>query len=226
MSFLRQISLGSPTLSGSRSSNYKTAAIAKLGRGERVTDPDDQRLLRELRAGRPEACAEVVRAHYPAVYRLLVHLTRDVHLAEDLTQETFAAAWEKIAGFAGRSSVATWLHRIAYTKFIDARRADRRAANIRERLAIADGEQQSPLDAVAADDEAKRLHRALDELEIAERTAVVLHYLQGLSYREMAEVLDEPVGTMKWRTAEAIDRLRILLGEKVADHASGTTPNS
>ena len=75
-----------------------------------------------MRAGHPEACAERVRGHYQAVYRLLVHLTRDVHQAEDLTQETFAAAWERIATFEGRATLATWLHRIAYTKFIDARR--------------------------------------------------------------------------------------------------------
>src|SRR5579872_1945940 len=60
--------------------------------GECVTKPDDQRLVSELRAGRPAAHAELVRSHYRAVYRFLVHLTRDVHRAEDLTQETFAAA--------------------------------------------------------------------------------------------------------------------------------------
>ena len=85
-----------------------------------MTEPDDQRLVNDLRAGRRDACAELVRAHYQAVYRFLVHLTRDVHRAEDLTQETFAAAWEKRATFEGRSTPATWLHRIAYTKFIDA----------------------------------------------------------------------------------------------------------
>jgi DNA-directed RNA polymerase specialized sigma24 family protein len=65
--------------------------------------------------GRREACAGLVRVHYQAVYRLLVHLTRDAHQAEDLTQETFAAAWEKIGRFQGNASLATWLHRIAYS---------------------------------------------------------------------------------------------------------------
>ena len=48
---------------------------------------------------------------------------------------------------------------------------------------------------------------------------LVLHYLQGLSYREMAAVLDEPTGTVKWRTTEALNRLRALLSEEVPDHA-------
>src|SRR5436309_8441585 len=117
-----------------------------------MAEPDDQRLLHNLRAGRPEACAELVRGHYQTVYRFLAHLTRDVHQAEDLTQETFAAAWEKIATFRGRSTLATWLHRIAYTKFIDARRTQRRAAGMLERLPNPVAAPAGPLDAVAADD--------------------------------------------------------------------------
>ena len=179
----------------------------------------EERLVSDLRAGRPEACAALVRAHYQAVYRFLVHLTRDVHQAEDLTQETFAAAWEKIATFRGRSTLATWLHRIAYTKFVDARRAQRRAAGMLERLPGTGPAPAGPLEAVAADDEARRLYRALGDLQGPERTLLVLHYLQGLSYREMAAVLDEPTGTVKWRTAEALNRLRALLGEEAVNHA-------
>jgi RNA polymerase sigma-70 factor (ECF subfamily) len=184
-----------------------------------VTEPDDQRLVRDIRAGRPEACAELVRAHYQAVYRLLVHLTRDAHQAEDLTQETFAAAWEKVATFQGRAALATWLHRIAYTKFIDAQRAHRRAAAVRERLTGPKDAPADPFDSAVADDEARRLYRALDALDAPERTVLVLHYLQGLSYREMATVLDEPTGTVKWRTGEALNRLRALLGDEVPNHA-------
>ena len=68
-----------------------------------MTEPDDQRLLRHLRAGRPEACAELVHAHYKIVYRFLVHLTRDIHQAEDLTQDTFAAAWAENRHLPGSS---------------------------------------------------------------------------------------------------------------------------
>jgi RNA polymerase sigma-70 factor, ECF subfamily len=71
---------------------------------------------------------------------------------------------------------------------------------------------------MAADD-ARRLHQALDELDSADRAVLVLHYLQGLSYRELAAVLDEPTGTVKWRTSEALNGLRILLGEEFREHA-------
>jgi RNA polymerase sigma-70 factor (ECF subfamily) len=181
--------------------------------------PDDQRTWSNLRDGRPEACAELIRGQYQAVYRFLVHLTRDSHQAEDLTQETFAAAWENIAGFQGRATLATWLHRIAYTKFIDAQRRERRVTSMLDKLSLPAALESDPLDSVIADDEAEQLYRALHELNVPDRTVLVLHYLQGLSYREMALVLDEPTGTVKWRTSEALNHLRAMLCEEVPDHA-------
>jgi RNA polymerase sigma-70 factor (ECF subfamily) len=188
-----------------------------------VTKPDDQRLLKSLRACRPEACAELVRRHYRAVYRFLFHLSRDVDRAEDLTQDTFAAAWEGIDTFRGRSSLATWLHRIAYTKFVDSRRSERRAAALHERVTKAALAPDDPLEAAMAADEARRLYAALDELDTADRALLVLHYLQGLSYREMASVLDEPSGTVKWRIRQALDELRNLLVHEVSEHATPRT---
>ena len=184
-----------------------------------MKEANEQRLLSHLRAGRPDACAELVCAHYQSVYRFLVHLTRDTHQAEDLTQETFTTAWEKIAAFQGRATLGTWLHRIAYTKFVDARRAEPRAARMRERLTDPHVAPNDPCETAMAADETRRLYRALDGLDDPERTVLVLHYLQGLSYRATALVLDEPTGTVKCRTAEALQRLRALLCDEVPDHA-------
>ena len=157
------------------------------------------------------------------VYSMLLRMVRDPHTAEDLTQETFAAAWEKIGTFQGRATLATWLHRIAYTKFIDAQRADRRAGGLLKRLARPEVSPADPLDTAMASDEARHLYQALQELDVPERTLLVLHYLQGLGYREMASVLDEPTGTVKWRTAEALHRLRAILSDEVSNHAPRTT---
>jgi RNA polymerase sigma-70 factor, ECF subfamily len=184
-----------------------------------VTSPDDQRLLNSLRTGGSEACANLVIGHYQAIYRFLLHLTRDIPRAEDLTQETFAAAWERIATFAGRSTLATWLHRIAFTKFIDGQRSDHRASALQERVTSTPFMAADPLEIAMAGDEVRRLYAALDELATPDRTVLVLHYLQGLSYSEMASVLDEPSGTVKWRTREALSSLRLLLAEEVDDHA-------
>jgi RNA polymerase sigma-70 factor, ECF subfamily len=184
-----------------------------------VSKPVERHLLNSLRAGRSEAYAGLVRSHYQTIYRFLLHMIRNVHWAEDLTQETFATAWENVATFQGRSSLATWLHRIAYTKFIDAQRADRRGATLRQRLTSSALPPVDPLEAAMALDEARCLYEALDELDSADRTLLVLHYLQGLSYREMALVLDEPSGTVKWRISEALKCLRNLLAHEVSNHA-------
>ena len=183
-----------------------------------MTKPDDQRLLQEVRRGHSHACAEIVRQNYQAVYRFLVHMTRDVHEAEDLTQETFAAAWQRIGDFEGRATFATWLHRIAYTKFIDAQRSARRQARLHERLTGSQTSSDDPSSFVTADEESQRLYHAVQGLEASDRTLIVLHYLQGLSYREMSSVLEEPTGTLKWRTSEALNRLRSLLTDEVSQH--------
>src|SRR5262249_51873003 len=109
------------------------------------------------------------------------------------------------------------------TKFIDAQRAQRRSARVLKQLTSPEASSCNPLDRVVADDEAQRLYRALYSLDVPERTVLVLHYLQGLSYREMALVLDEPTGTVKWRTGEALHRLRALLWDEELDHAPRTT---
>jgi RNA polymerase sigma-70 factor (ECF subfamily) len=185
-----------------------------------VADLDDERLLADIRAGRRAACAALVHAHYERVYRFLLHLARDAALAEDLTQDTFATVWEKIAGFEGRSSLLTWLHRIAYGKFVDARRRSRRGAEVRElvqRHAPA-AETVTPLDAVIADDQSRQLYALLHRLEPRDQAVLVLHYLQGLSYREMALVVDEPANTVKWRVCTALERLRALFAEGARRH--------
>jgi RNA polymerase sigma-70 factor, ECF subfamily len=170
----------------------------------------------------------LVAAHHAPIYRLLARLCRDGHLAEDLTQETFAAAWTKIESYAGTSSLSTWLHAIAYRKYLDARRR-RGLATVTDRaydVNEAASPTVTPLDTLVADEESRRLHEALGRLPPNERDALVLHYLQGLTYREMAHVLDEPSGTVKWRTSRALDNLKQLLGEKSSEGAETTISTS
>jgi RNA polymerase sigma-70 factor (ECF subfamily) len=182
-----------------------------------VAASEDERLLEDIRAGRRDACAALIHAHYQAVYRFLLHLARDVELAEDLTQETFVTVWEKVGSFAGRSSIATWLHRIAYGKFVDAHRRIRRGSRVHDLVCRRgqDAPWTTPLD---ADDQTQRLYVMLHRLEARDQALLVLHYLQGLSYRDMAKVLDEPANTLKWRVRTALGRLRTLFKGEADRH--------
>jgi RNA polymerase sigma-70 factor (ECF subfamily) len=169
--------------------------------------------VRRIRAGDRDACAQMVHVHYEAVYRFLVRLSRDPHLAEDLTQETFVAAWRGVRELGAPASLRSWLHRIAYNKYIDVYRRDRRGqdmtiavGNERRDLPVAD-----PGEHIENEEAASRLEAAVESLDDKHRLVITLHYLQDLSFREMAEVLDEPTGTVKARTHEALNRLRARL---------------
>ena len=170
--------------------------------------------LRGIRKGRRKAREAAVCQNYRAIYRFLVYLTGDAALAEDLTQETFASAWANIDRYKGRASLATWLHKIAYHKFIDSKRSRERQASLITKLKEqgTDVSQTSdPLYRLMADEHSRLLYRAMQKLEFSEYTIIVLHYIQGMSFREMAEVLNEPVGTVKWRTSRTLKKLKAFL---------------
>jgi RNA polymerase sigma-70 factor (ECF subfamily) len=182
-----------------------------------VTRRSDNPLIQRILAGNHEACVELIRQYHAPIYRLLVHLSRDAHLAEDLAQETFLAAWSKISSFNRASSLNTWLHTIAYRKFIDVQRHHKRSITTHAEggLQEAHCNAPTPYANALASEETISLYRALDGLKPAERDVVVLHYLQGLSYEEMAAVLGQPTGTVKWRTREALEHLRTALESKI-----------
>ena len=182
-----------------------------------MTQRSDKSLIERILAGNHEACVELIRQYHAPIYRLLLHLSRDAHIAEDLAQETFLAAWAKIGGFNAASSLNTWLHAIAYRKFLDARRRNERTVTTRGDTSIEQvhANTPNPQDSALANDENRRLYRALDCLKPAERDVVVLHYLQGLSYEELAAVLGQPTGTVKWRTRQALESLRSELESKI-----------
>ncbi len=178
----------------------------------------ERQLSKAIRAGSPEACAEVVRKHYGRIYGFLLHLSGQMSEAEDLTQETFAAAWAGMAKFRGRVSIGTWLHRIAYSKFIDMKRRGKRGQAALEEL-VKDrrdaGDVRKPMDEAIANERSRSVYAAVEELDPADREVIVLHYFQGLSFRQMGTVLDEPIGTVKWRTSRALGRLKISLDGRI-----------
>ncbi len=170
--------------------------------------------LKGIRKAGRKAREAAVCQNYRTIYRFLAYLTADPNLAEDLTQETFASAWAGIDRYKGRASFATWLHKIAYHKFIDSKRSQERQASLITKFknhTTDESQCSDPLQRLMADEHSGLLYRAMQKLEPSECTIIVLHYIQGMSFREMAKVLDEPVGTVKWRTSRVLKKLRALL---------------
>ncbi len=174
-----------------------------------MRDASERRILKALREGRREAYEDIIDAHYASIYRLLLFLTRDASLAEDMTQEVFASAWAAIQGFRGDASVKTWLRRIAYNLFLDAQRRRQREEVFAGALGASDPETEpDPLARIMTDEHLGRMYRAMADLDEQERAVLLLHYLDGLSYREMARVLRQPAGTLKWMTHRALEKVR------------------
>jgi len=180
-----------------------------------VRDRAERRIFSDLREGRREAYEAVIDAHYGSVYRFLLYLTGESSLAEDLTQEVFASAWAAIDRYQGRASIRTWLHRIAYNAHVDAHRRRGR----REALAATVDRPSSeavvdPVAQASVAEDIASMRQALAELDTDDRAVLVLHYVEGLSYREMAQVLEQPTGTVKWLTSRALRRLRSQMAGK------------
>lgn len=183
-----------------------------------MRDKAERRILSALREGRREAYETVVEMHYRSIYRFLLFLTREAGLAEDLTQEVFTTAWGALDHFEGRASIRTWLHRVAYNAFIDAqRRRGRQAANVKKLGQGHAAAASDPVSEVVATEEIARVREALEGLAVDDRAALVLHYVEGLSYRAMTDVFEKPSGTVKWLTRRALARLRHRLTER-PDH--------
>ena len=181
-----------------------------------------KRLVRRIINGDNAACAQLVRTYQDVIYGFLLHLSRDRRAAEELTCDTFAAAWMNLAGFRGFADVSTWLHRIAYRRFLDWQRQARRMIELKGRASAVtvNGEVPNPLDELLVSEEMQRLSWAIAGLDPPGREVIVLHYFQGLSFRRMADVLGEPSGTVKWRTSAALARLKVMLNEKREEESS------
>ena len=172
-------------------------------------NPDDSTLIARVIASDDRAAfGELVLRHQSAVRHFLRSLTRgDAALADDLAQETFLQAYRGLARFRGEANFATWLLGIAHNYWRNARRRERSGPLESEHLVA----QEPAPSAVRTSDLQHDLEQALNQLAPVEQTALHLCYQQGLSHREIADVLGSPVGTVKTHLARSKEKLRPLL---------------
>ena len=167
--------------------------------------------LAKARQGDRHAFARLVRAHQSRVRLQLRRLTQgDAALADDLAQETFVQAWLHLREFRGEARLATWLHRIALTRFLQHVRRPRLPLEWREPEAGDHGD--AGHDPRPAEGLGRDVERALQALSEIQRLAVVHCFHLDLSHAEAAQVLGLPLGTLKSHLDRAKTRLRELLG--------------
>jgi RNA polymerase sigma-70 factor (ECF subfamily) len=161
----------------------------------------DRRLVRRTLAGDKAAGEQLVTAHYPAVLRFLVHLTGKPVEAEELTQDTFVRAWQKLDTFQGASTFKTWLHRIAYREYANRRKLPD-VVELDEELFEARKDFSSNIV------EALAIERAIANLPEHLRSTFLICHVQEMSIAEAAEILNIPAGTVMSRLSIARERLR------------------
>jgi RNA polymerase sigma-70 factor (ECF subfamily) len=179
----------------------------------RAEDPDRD-IVHLLETGdRSAALGILMRRHGTAVYRYCREAVRDSTLAEDVQQQIFLQVYRDFARFGGRATLRTWLFAIARNRVLDAIRSHRRARVHIEDCDAGHVPDPGPEPGERIDD--IRLHHALavcfGQLGEHMRTAVLLHYQQGFTFEDMAEICGEKPGTLQARVMRTLPRLRACI---------------
>lgn len=167
--------------------------------------------IRRSRAGEPGAYAEVFDQYKNLVYRTAYLMLGDAHDAEDALQEVFLQAYRALRSYdPAKGAFTTWLHRITVNHCLNRQRKDRVGETINDVRWDSLAGHASPEHLVESDDS---LHRMLGTLTEKQRAVVVLRFVWDLSYDEIAQILDIPLGTVQSRLHGALKAVRERLTE-------------
>ena len=159
----------------------------------------------------------MIRRHQSHVRNFLRKLTGDYVAADDLAQDCFLHAWDKLATFSGRGTFIGWLLKVAYTTFLQSKRKSKRYAEILEEAGhVADAESKSY---TVPTEEVSDLDKLLAVLTEEERAIMVMSYACGLSHREISDAMDQPVGTVKSIIFRSKEKIRDNF--EIKDHKHG-----
>lgn len=176
--------------------------------------PADVDLLRRVAAGDEVAFAELYDLYAPPIYNYLLRLINEPGVAEEILQEVFLAMWRGARRFREEAKVKTWLLRIAHHQAVSWLR--------RERTVLwSDDDFDRNTDDSIEDDLARhwqidQVRGALNQLPPKQRAVIELTFVHGLSYTEIAQVMNCPIGTVKSRMSYALRRMSDLLDQASA----------
>ncbi len=184
---------------------------------------EDLQTIARVRNGDSAAYAHIVDRYQRRLLGLLVHTCGDAELSEDIAQEAFARAYQKLALFSGESQFYTWLARIAMNLLFSDRRRKRLENQVRregldvalDTDAFANRSGNAPPDHQLELSETQQcVRQAIEMLDEERRVVVILRDFDGLDYDAIAETLDIPVGTVRSRLHRARLELRSILQKK------------
>lgn len=171
-------------------------------------ETEDRELVRRVLAGQTDDFRLLVERHQQPIFRFAAGLLGDREEAQDVTQDTFLAAFANLSGYAAsRAAFSTWLYTIARNRCINVLKR-RRPVALAEPDSIWD---VTKADTLASQEISEQLDRALAALPVEQRSAFVLAEIEELAYSEIARIERTSLGTVKSRIHRAKQRLRSLL---------------
>ena len=184
-----------------------------------ISQANEIELVTRAQEGDRNAFSELVRIHSRGVLNVIYRMCGDMQVAEDAAQETFIQAWMKLKSYRPQSSLRNWLYRIAVNSAIDMLRRDKRILSGEiEDLNLRDSE-PGPEAKVASAERTELVQGAVLTLPDASRAVLVLREFEGLSYQEISESLEIPIGTVMSRLNYARKLLREELEVKLFAYA-------
>lgn len=199
----------------------QTLSILRGHSGE--LSPEDARLLRGLRAGIEEAYEELISRYQQPVYGMVFRLLGNQSDACDVVQEVFLKVFRSVGSFREKSSLRTWIYRIAVNEAYNHRRWFGRHCKREVAIASQEHEQStydttvapepSPFDRAASKETRQLIEVALERVNPVFRAAVALRDIEDLSYEEIADILQVSLGTVKSRILRGREALRRELNE-------------
>lgn len=182
-----------------------------------IADTDHELVAKAVSAQDTTAFGELIRRHQSHVRNFLRKLSGDYALADDLAQDCFMRAWDKLSSFSGRGSFIGWMLKIAYTTFLQSKRKSKRYAEILESAGQVTVQESG--NHTAPVHELNDLDRLLAVLDEEERAIIVMSYACGLSHREIGDATNMPVGTVKSIIFRGKEKIRTHF--EIEDHQYG-----
>ncbi len=177
------------------------------------TAPDLEELLKRVARGDEAAFGALYDQVAPRVFGLVKRVVRDPAQAEEVTQEAFVEVWRTAARYdATKGTAAGWLFTIARRRAVDRVRSEQAAADRIRRTATQDVPFDEVTEEATARVEQQQVRRCLKTLTELQREAITLAYYGGYTYREVSELLDTALPTVKTRMRDGLIRLRDCLG--------------
>jgi RNA polymerase sigma-70 factor (ECF subfamily) len=179
---------------------------------EAQTDGLDE-LMRRVARGDETAFAGLYDQIAPRVYGLVLRVVRDPSIAEEVAQEAMLEAWRTAARFdPARGSAVSWLLTIAHRRAVDRVRSEQAGAARMRKVATVETPYDEVVEQATTRIERQQVRRCLGGLTELQREAILLAYFNGHTYREVADLLETPLPTVKTRMRDGLIRLRDCLG--------------